>query len=117
MADDGRVSRRTFVAAQPSIFVTACRGKRQSSSDELPSGSKPTHDSAQVRAARGGIVDHASRQFLGIMLNWLSKLAGKKSRMDRVESSKERGKWIITRAQDPFDLETVDLENILNAPY
>ena len=37
--------------------------------------------------------------------------------MDRVESSKERGKWIITCAQDPFYLETVDLENILNALY
>jgi hypothetical protein len=64
-----------------------------------------------------GSFDHASCWFLGIMLNWLPELAGKKSRMDRVESSKERGKWIITCAQDPFDLETVDLENILNAPY
>ena len=37
--------------------------------------------------------------------------------MDRVQAGKKRGEWIITCAQYPFGLETVDLENIFNAPY
>jgi hypothetical protein len=62
MADSVQVSCTTLIAAQPTIFVTACREKRHRR-DETPSGSKLIHDSAQ----------------------------------------------------DPLGLETVDLENILNA--
>jgi len=75
MVGGGQVSCTTLIAAQPTIFVTACREKRQSS-DEMPSGSEMIHDRVQVRSARGGIVGHSSRQFSGSRLNWFSKLAG-----------------------------------------
>jgi hypothetical protein len=53
MGGGGQVFCTTLIAAQPTIFVTACREKRHRS-DEMPAGSRLIHDSMQVRPAGAG---------------------------------------------------------------